>query len=637
MTSGLRFWMEYVLAQCDHAAHDFAIDPVHDLRVALRRCRSLADGLIALDPSPEWTKMKKSGRKLFQSLGQLRDVQVMREWVDRLSPALPDTSPDTANADGGTLFVPAPQRDPVALALLEAFRRHELEHKLTARAALDAFDRKQWRQWGRSLPARASHFRPGSPLFQHLALERWTQARELHRHALRNRSQAAFHELRIGVKRFRYIVENFLPAQHEAWGRELKKIQDVLGEVHDLDVLWAAAEQIHVFPDPAARQAWRAVIAEARRKRLDLYHQQMVGPDSLWTRWRAGLPQGPAIREIATRRLKIWARALDPDFAHSEHVAKLALELFDGLLANGLLKSTDNANSVRRATSNSAFYSGLNSRPRSASNSASKSAANFASKSASYPTSNSASYQGMPSGIPKIKPNESAFRRWNSASPVRNQSGLRSNLQLAALLHDVGKSHGEKSHHKKSADMILAQGAPLGWPPDEIRRVALVARFHDGALPTKRHKALRDLLLPEQTAVIELAAVLRLANALDVSHDAHIRQLDVKVEGAGAKTAGASHVVIAAEGYSAHSQTAQAAAGERHLLETVLHRPVVIRAMKKAVFAQPGSLLKNSGFVSGHRFSDAVSAARSQPASAAAIRHATKKRITAKAASRQIR
>ena len=613
MTSGLRFWMEDVLAQCDHVAHDFAIDPVHDLRVALRRCRSLADGLIALDPSPEWKKMKKAGRKLFQSLGQLRDVQVMMEWVDRLSPATPATR--TGDILGGTLFVPAPQRDPVALALLEAFRRHEQEHKLTARAALDAFDRKQWRQWSRSLPARASHFRPGSPLFQHLALERWTQARKLHRRALRNRSQAAYHELRIGVKRFRYIVENFLPPQHEAWGRELKKIQDVLGEVHDLDVLWAAAEQIHVFPDLAARQAWRGLIAEARDKRLDLYHEQMVGPDSLWTRWRTGLPQGPAIREIATRRLKIWARALDPDFAHSEHVAKLALGLFDGLLANGLLKAPENATGPRRAVSNSA--------------------------------SDSASYQGMPSGIPKAQRAEPAFRRWNSASRVslstarnvNDQAGLRSNLQLAALLHDVGKSQGQKSHHKKSADMVLAQGAPLGWDPAEIRRVALIARFHAGALPTKRHQALRDLLPPEQTVVIELAAVLRLANALDVSHDAHIRQLQVKIEGAGSKQVGTSPVVIAAEGYSPHSQTAQTAAAERHLLETVLQRPVVIRAMKKAASEQPGSLLKNSRFVSGHRFSVAANAPKTGLASAAEIRPLAKKRVqqTAKAASRQIR
>lgn len=516
VTTGLRYWMDQVLEQCDRAERNFDVDPVHDLRVSFRRCRSLADGLIALDPSPEWKKMKRAGRKLFQSLGQLRDVQVMMEWVDKLSPA-PPKSGDAVDL-GALSFQPAAARDPVAAALHEGFRRQEQEHKLTARAALDAFDRKQWRQWSHRLPARAAHFRPGNPLFLHLALERWTTARELHRQAMRRRSQISFHELRIGIKRFRYIVENFLPAQHQMWGKELKQIQDVLGEVHDLDVLWAAAERMHVFPDNESRHAWRVLISEARRKRLDIYHEKMVGPDALWLRWRAGLPQGREVRDFATRRLKVWARGLDPDFAHSEHVARLALGLFDGLCQSGLL--TSNADS--------------------------------------------------PNGRP--------------AHGKRNDDnhGVRSSLELAALLHDVGKAEAGKSHHKKSADLILANGTPLGFDPDEIRRAALVARFHAGTLPTKRHKRLRDLLPPEQNEVIELAAVLRLANALDVSHDAHIRQVRVRTDAAGANAGRSSHIVIAAEGYSPHSHTAQAAAAERHWLETVLHRPVIIRAMKAA-------------------------------------------------------
>ena len=84
---GLRAWMERVLVECDRAAAGFEADPVHDLRVALRRCRSLADGLMALDPDASWKDMKKAGRKLFQALGELRDMQVMQEWIEKLSDA----------------------------------------------------------------------------------------------------------------------------------------------------------------------------------------------------------------------------------------------------------------------------------------------------------------------------------------------------------------------------------------------------------------------------------------------------------------------------------------------------------------------------------------------------------------------
>jgi len=60
--------MHRVLEECDRAAGGFDAEAVHDLRVALRRCRSLADGLRAIDPDSSWKDMKKSGKKLFQAL-----------------------------------------------------------------------------------------------------------------------------------------------------------------------------------------------------------------------------------------------------------------------------------------------------------------------------------------------------------------------------------------------------------------------------------------------------------------------------------------------------------------------------------------------------------------------------------------
>src|SRR5579871_6904465 len=83
---GLGYWMEEVLEQCAKAERDFSSDPVHDLRTALRRCRSLADGIRVFDRDPAWKKMRRAAKELFSSLGELRDTHVMIEWVEKLSP-----------------------------------------------------------------------------------------------------------------------------------------------------------------------------------------------------------------------------------------------------------------------------------------------------------------------------------------------------------------------------------------------------------------------------------------------------------------------------------------------------------------------------------------------------------------------
>lgn len=521
-----------VLEECDKVAAGFAPDPVHDLRVSLRRCRSLADGLKALDPDPNWKAMKKAGRALFQRLGALRDIHVMLEWIEKIDPA---NEPAKAANDVGEALLLDVHDGPIsgnlqnrpnpADALREILGQREDEQKREAKSALEEFDRKQWRQWSKSLPGRAARFRPGSSLFKHLALERWTQARELHNLAMRNRSQTALHTLRIGIKRFRYIVENFLPAEHKVWSNDLKEMQDLLGEVHDLDVLWSTALSCHVFADPLSRKLWHERIQKERAKRIERYRERMVGPESLWHVWRAGLPQGKQIKALALRRMKLWASGLDPDFSHSQRVARFAQELYKGLLAAGLLGSGNGADSL-------------------------------------------------------------------------------GTLSAAALLHDVGKSEGKKAHHKKTLEMMSTYGAPVGIDPVLMQRAAIVARFHQGALPSRRHKLLCGLSTDEQKTTILLAAILRLANAFDADHDGRIQRLQIqlplkknprigpavnqkhRMNGLPRRAAigpADRSVIIAAEGYSPLNSAAQAVAADRHLLETVLHRPVIVKAMKHSV------------------------------------------------------
>ena len=57
---GLEAWMERVLLKAEEARHGWDANAVHDLRVALRRCRTMADALSEVNPGPGWRK-KKSG------------------------------------------------------------------------------------------------------------------------------------------------------------------------------------------------------------------------------------------------------------------------------------------------------------------------------------------------------------------------------------------------------------------------------------------------------------------------------------------------------------------------------------------------------------------------------------------------
>jgi CHAD domain-containing protein len=311
--------MQQVIDQCQKVAGGFSSGSVHDLRTALRRCRSLADGIVVFDPDPAWKKMKRAAKQLFSSLGDLRDTQVMREWIEQL----------------------APKEDAVGESLATFVAGQEQQLKRTAAVALQQFDCRQWKKWADELPSRAARIPLDSPVFAHLALERWQEAHALHRQALRNRTKTSFHQLRIGVKRFRYTLENFLPRFHEVWGQDLKELQDYLGEVHDLDVLWQTALNINAFPDAESRAQWRSRIEQERRQRVLAYREKMVGSSSLWPVWRAGLPQPEELRSLGLERLQIWAAFLDPSVSHARHVADLALQLYDGLPIDGILRSPE--------------------------------------------------------------------------------------------------------------------------------------------------------------------------------------------------------------------------------------------------------------------------------------------------------
>jgi exopolyphosphatase/guanosine-5'-triphosphate,3'-diphosphate pyrophosphatase len=90
-------------------------------------------------------------------------------------------------------------------------------------------------------------------------------------------------------------------------------------------------------------------------------------------------------------------------------------------------------------------------------------------------------------------------------------------LEVAALLHDVGIFIGLRAHHRHSL-YILSNAEIFGLSQDDMGVVANVARYHRRGMPSRSHPEYMMLDRDRRVDVLKMAAMLRLANALDADH-----------------------------------------------------------------------------------------------------------------------
>jgi exopolyphosphatase/guanosine-5'-triphosphate,3'-diphosphate pyrophosphatase len=90
-------------------------------------------------------------------------------------------------------------------------------------------------------------------------------------------------------------------------------------------------------------------------------------------------------------------------------------------------------------------------------------------------------------------------------------------LEVAALLHDIGTFISLRAHHKHS-QYLLSASQIFGLTNEDLAIVSNVARYHRRGLPQRSHLPYIALDRNERTIVNKLAAILRLANALDAEH-----------------------------------------------------------------------------------------------------------------------
>lgn len=114
-------------------------------------------------------------------------------------------------------------------------------------------------------------------------------------------------------------------------------------------------------------------------------------------------------------------------------------------------------------------------------------------------------------------------------------------LEVAAILHDIGMFIGDEGHHKHSA-YLIEWSEIVGFNRDERALIAQIARYHRKALPMPQHEGYWRWPLADRLRISKLAALLRVADALDRSHLQTITDVEV--------TIGRKGFTLAAEGPS---------------------------------------------------------------------------------------
>lgn len=103
-------------------------------------------------------------------------------------------------------------------------------------------------------------------------------------------------------------------------------------------------------------------------------------------------------------------------------------------------------------------------------------------------------------------------------------------LHVAALLHEAGAFISNRSMHKHSL-YLIRNSEIFGLGKKNLLLVALVARYHRRASPQPSHEGYATLQRDERIAVAKMAALLRVAVALDESRSQRIESFSCAVEG----------------------------------------------------------------------------------------------------------
>ena len=99
-------------------------------------------------------------------------------------------------------------------------------------------------------------------------------------------------------------------------------------------------------------------------------------------------------------------------------------------------------------------------------------------------------------------------------------------LEVAAILHDVGH-YLNPSEHQVYSYQIICSSDIMGLSSQELEVIANIARYHSEEIPLPAHRNYMTLDYDDKIRVAKLAVILKLAEALDMSHQQKVKRIDI--------------------------------------------------------------------------------------------------------------
>jgi CHAD domain-containing protein/HD superfamily phosphodiesterase len=266
-------WIQFktILANVDAAVAGETTEPVHDVRVAMRRMRVLVRVFRDYLPDGPGQDIENMLAEIGVALGPFRDLD---EWVRLL-----ESAPIRAAVKRSRLF--------------PAYLRHHQQHRRlvgrTVRRCLHgrhfAGQRLKINRLLREDLPRLAKIEPGGslPRLARNQLDKAMRRVARDKHLRHSRSARKLHRLRISFRKARYLAEFFGPvlgAGTVRLAKRLHRVERVLGRIHDIDLGMEHLTQEDPLP-PHAIAVYLQRQRERNLKELDKQWRQFAAGEKL--------------------------------------------------------------------------------------------------------------------------------------------------------------------------------------------------------------------------------------------------------------------------------------------------------------------------------------------------------------------